>query len=104
MRTILLVRQGGTDFFVLAEKNFVTRGKQLIDYTTKRPFDSKELCYALTKIKDGKPKEFIGYVSDISSKVPCSLRIPAKANCNDPKKREFKLTSLYIIEKVYDFD
>lgn len=103
MSTILWVRQNSKNFFVLAEKNFFMTNTKNIDASTKRPFPAEELNYAITELKDGKPKSFIGYVKSIEENAPCLLRMPKTTRASADTK-EFKSTLLLIIQKIYEVE
>lgn len=104
MSKILRVRQGGSQFYVLAEKTFVLSDRTFIDYPTQKNFPPKELSYAITKLKDGKPKTFIGYIESTESQICCKLRVPVIAKPHSSYMSQFRSERIQILETIYTFD
>ena len=98
MNSILLVKHYDSEFFVLAEKNFILPDKNLIDITTHASFSAEQLKYALTKLEDGKPMFFIGYISSTDENLAQLLLTKAHPN----SLNEYVSSPLIVTKKIYD--
>jgi len=101
--TILKVMYNNREFYVIAKSFFAKNSIVHLDCNTKIEFDSKEVNYCLTEIKDSKPNKFIGCTQTISRGTQ-TMWVFTKTSSYSPAINEYKRDRIVILEEVYNFE